>query len=191
MLVPRSAALLAGEVLAHAAWSISEAPEGEVLIPLAGILREGKVELIRFVPEELPEEFSGDFIAFARRQLQDQQGKLEAWTLAYDTRVARDQRKVDAIVFEVWGQAMAIPAMFAQPYQPFHSGTFRLLGEPFFLKTATSDAQDTTLSETLRTFRRGVENHHQVAALWDHWLAVDAPALPGSGRATKPWWRFW
>ena len=55
MLVPRSAALLAGEVLAHAVWSVSEAPEGEVLVPLAGTLHEGKVNLIRFVPEDLSE----------------------------------------------------------------------------------------------------------------------------------------
>lgn len=186
MIVPKSSSLLAGEVLAHAVWSISEAPEGEILVPLAGILREGKVELIRFVPEEL----SGDFIAVARQQLEDQQGKLEAWTLAYDTRVTRGQGKVDAIVFEVWGQGMATPAMFAQPYQPFHSGTFSLLGEPFFLGTATSDDQD-TLSETLRTFRRGVENHHQVAPLWDNWLKAGASGDPKLARATKPWWRFW
>lgn len=186
MLVPRSAGLLAGEVLAHAAWSISEAPEGEILVPLAGILREGKAEFIRFVPEEL----SGDFIAFARQQLEDQQSKLEAWTLAYDTRVTREQGKVDAIVFEVWGQGMAAPAMCAQPYQPFHSGTFKLLGEPFFLGASIPDAQD-TLSETLRTFRRGVENHHQAAVLWDTWLTAGASAGPDSGRATKPWWRFW
>jgi hypothetical protein len=190
MLVPRSAALLAGEVLAHAAWSLSEAPEGEVLIPLGGILREGRVELIRFVPEDLPEELSGDFIAFARQQLADQQGKLEAWTLAYDTRVTRGQGKVDAIVFEVWGQGMAAPAMFAQAYQPFHSGTFRLLGEPFFLGAAISDAQD-ALSETLRTFRRGVENHKQVAALWDNWQKASASGDLELTRATKPWWRFW
>lgn len=186
MLVPESAGLLAGEVLAHAVWSISEAPEGEILIPLAGMFCEGKVQLIRFVPEEL----SGDFIACARQQLEDQRGKLEAWTFAYDTRVTRDQGKVDAIVFEVWGQSMVTPATFAQPYQPFHSGTFRLLGEPFFLGAATSDAQD-TLSETLRTIRRGVENHHQVAALWENWLKADASGDPGSTRPTKPWWRFW
>ncbi len=186
MLVPRSAGLLAGEVLAHAVWSISEAPEGEILVPLAGMLREGKVELVRFVPEEL----SGDFITFARQQLEDQRSKLEAWTLAYDTRVTRDQGKVDAIVFEVWGQGMATSAMFAQPYQPFHSGMFKLLGEPFSLGAATSDAQD-TLAETLKTFRRGVANHHQVAVLWDGWLTAGASVDPESGGATKPWWRFW
>jgi hypothetical protein len=138
----------------------------------------------------VPEELSGDFIACARQQLEDQQGKLEAWTFAYDTRVTRDQGKVDAIVFEVWGQSMATPATFAQPYQPFHSGTFRLLGEPFFLGAATSDAQD-TFSETLRTIRTGVENHHQVAALWESWLKAGASGDPGSTCPTKPWWRFW
>lgn len=178
MIVPRSGALLAGEVLAHAAWSLSEAPEGEVLVPLGGILREGRVELVRFVPEEL----SGDFIAFARQQLADQQGNLEAWALAYDTRVTRDQGKVDAIVFEVWGQGMTTQAMFAQPYQPFHSGAFRLLGEPFLLGAAAPDAQD-AFSETLRAFRGGVENHKQVAGLWDNWRKASASA--------KPWWRVW
>lgn len=190
MLVPRSAALLAGEVLAHAAWSLSEAPEGEVLIPLGGILREGRVELIRFVSEALTAELSGAFIALTRQQLADQQGNLEAWTLAYDARVTRDQGKVDAIVFEVWGQGMTTPAMFAQAYQPFHFGTFRLLGEPFFLGTATSDAQD-ALSETLRTFRRGVENHKQVATLWDKWQKASASGDLELKHATKPWWRFW
>jgi hypothetical protein len=186
MLVPESAGLLAGQVLAHAAWSISEAPEGEILIPLAGTFCEGKVEFVRFVPEEL----SGDFIAFARQQLEDQRSKLEAWTLAYDARVTRDQGKVDAIVFEVWEQGMTTPATFAQPYQPFHAGIFKLLGEPFYLGATSSEGPD-TLSETLRTFRRGVENHHQAAVLWDGWLAAGASVDSESRGATKPWWRFW
>ena len=83
MLVPEPAGLLAGEVVAHAAWSISEAPEGEILIPLAGILHEGKVELIRFTSEDLPGELFESLLALARERLGNQQDLAEAWTLTY------------------------------------------------------------------------------------------------------------
>lgn len=37
MPVPEATALLAGFVLAHAAWSVSDLPEGQLLVPLAMI----------------------------------------------------------------------------------------------------------------------------------------------------------
>lgn len=37
MPVPEATALLAGFVFAHAAWSVSDLPEGQLLVPLAMI----------------------------------------------------------------------------------------------------------------------------------------------------------
>jgi len=45
--------LLAGSVLAHAAWSISDAPD--LLVPLAIVERNGQREVMRFEADTQPE----------------------------------------------------------------------------------------------------------------------------------------
>ena len=45
-MIPESALLLAGFVWAHAAWSISDAPD--LLVPLAMVERNGQREIMRF-----------------------------------------------------------------------------------------------------------------------------------------------
>jgi len=45
---PDSVVLLAGFVLAHAAWSVSDLPKGELLVPLAVVETGGKRQLLRF-----------------------------------------------------------------------------------------------------------------------------------------------
>jgi len=42
MSIPTIALRLAGFVLAHAAWSISDVPRGELLVPLAIVERQGQ-----------------------------------------------------------------------------------------------------------------------------------------------------
>lgn len=47
-MIPESVALLAGFVLAHAAWSVSDLPRGERLVPLAVVETAGQRQLLRF-----------------------------------------------------------------------------------------------------------------------------------------------
>jgi len=51
MAIPEPALLLAGFVLAHAAWSISDLPEGDLLVPLAVVEANGQRRLLRFEAE--------------------------------------------------------------------------------------------------------------------------------------------
>ena len=48
MVPPDSLMLLAGFVLAHAAWSVSDLPKGELLVPLAVVEKNGQRQLLRF-----------------------------------------------------------------------------------------------------------------------------------------------
>ena len=48
MVPPDSLILLAGFVLAHAAWSVSDLPKGELLVPLAIVEKNGQRQLLRF-----------------------------------------------------------------------------------------------------------------------------------------------
>jgi hypothetical protein len=48
IVTPDSVVLLAGFVLAHAAWSVSDLPKGQLLVPLAVVETGGQRQLLRF-----------------------------------------------------------------------------------------------------------------------------------------------
>src|SRR5512132_1724097 len=74
IVTPDSVVLLAGFVLAHAAWSVSDLPKGELLVPLAVVETGGQRQLLRF--EAQTQEQS---IAEAKATLTKRQGQLDAW----------------------------------------------------------------------------------------------------------------
>jgi hypothetical protein len=76
-MMPDSVVLLAGFVLAHAAWSISDVPKGELLIPLAVVESAGQRQLIRF---EAPTQEAA--IAKGKATLAGQQAELDARAFA-------------------------------------------------------------------------------------------------------------
>ena len=68
MLTPESAILLAGFVLAHAAWSVSDLPKGELLVPLAVVEKNGQRQLLRFEAQTQDQAIADGKGTIARRQ---------------------------------------------------------------------------------------------------------------------------
>jgi hypothetical protein len=62
--IPEAASLLAGFILAHAAWSVSDLPEGDFLVPLAIVETGSERKLVRF-DSETQEQAIAECKAFA------------------------------------------------------------------------------------------------------------------------------
>ena len=162
-----SALMLGGFVLAHAAWSISDAPD--LLCPLAVIERGRERELLRFEAETQMEAISkgketlatccvdADCWAFAR------EGLLNENPL-------RDRSEtVDVISVDIWAKGSASPITLIQRFEPYvKRQRFRLIGEPEV--SFDGRLQDLfTVRELLDLVQRGVLQHWKVATLWHEW----------------------
>jgi hypothetical protein len=69
-----SLVLLAGFAIAHAAWSVSDLPQGELLVPLAFVEKNGQRQLLRFEAKT-----QDQAIAEAKAALTQRQPELDAW----------------------------------------------------------------------------------------------------------------
>jgi len=72
--IPDSLILLAGFVLAHSAWSVSDLSKGEFLVPLAIVEKTGQRQLLRFEAQTQEQAIAEGKAALAQRQ-----GQLDAW----------------------------------------------------------------------------------------------------------------
>src|SRR6187551_2739418 len=122
MVVSESAGLLAGFVLGHAAWSVSDLPEGELLVPMAIVDNGGERRLVRFEAETQERA-----IAEAKKYVAEQQSALSSWALAREGQFNGGSGSVDVLVIDVWAREMKDAMSFVQPFQPFASGQFKLL----------------------------------------------------------------
>src|SRR3989442_15084255 len=77
--IPEAAAVLAGFVLAHAAWSASDLPKGDLLVPVAVIEVKGERRLLRFEAETQEQA-----IARGKAAMQDAMATADAWAFARD-----------------------------------------------------------------------------------------------------------
>jgi hypothetical protein len=72
-----AAVSLVGFVLAHAAWSVSDLLEGELLVPLAMTEKAGQRELHRFAAETREQA-----IASSKTAMGELSAKVDAWAFA-------------------------------------------------------------------------------------------------------------
>jgi hypothetical protein len=85
-------ALLAGFALAHAAWSVSDLPKGELLVPLAVVEKNGQRQLLRF--EAKTQEQA---IAQAKAALTQRQPELDAWAFVREGLLSEGTGTVDVL----------------------------------------------------------------------------------------------
>jgi len=161
MALPESALLLAGFVLAHSAWSISDAPE--LLVPLAMIERNSKREVLRF---ESPTQ--EEAIAKGKTHLADLKD-VDSWAFAREGLLNENGKKVDVISVDIWSRGSNERITLIQRFEPFSVRKhFRLIGEPDV--SVDGVIQDKAHSQkVLETVRKGVAQHSKVAPLWDTW----------------------
>src|SRR5262245_16292499 len=124
--IPEAVVLLAGFVLAHAAWSISDVPSGELLVPLAIIERSGQRHLQRF---EAPTQDAA--IAAGKKAVTDAMTRGETWAFAREGLLNDPAGKVDVLTIEFWSPEMETPLIIIQRFRPAASPNgFAILGEP-------------------------------------------------------------
>lgn len=164
-MIPEAAIVLAGFVLAHAAWSVSDLPEGELLVPLAIVEVDSERVLTRFEAETQEQAISAakEFVA-ARK------GSSSAWAMAREGTMNTGDGRVDVLVIEAWANGMEESITFIQPFQPHASGAFRLLG-PAIPVVEGSMLNEAESEPYLQGLYRGVGSHSQAAALWSGWQA--------------------
>ena len=116
--IPEVAAVLAGFVLAHAVWNVSDLPEGTLLVPLAIIEVSGERHLHRF--EAATQEQA---IAAGKAAMHDAMPTADAWAFARDGRLDRDGRVTDVVSVDFWAKGMTKPVTVIQKYKaPSKSG---------------------------------------------------------------------
>jgi hypothetical protein len=164
MIIPVLALRLAGFVLGHALWSISDLPEDEALVPLAMSEQAGKRKLVRF--EAGTQEQA---IWVGKEAMKKLTGCVDAWAFARDGLFREGTGKTDVILVDLWARGMKSPITIVQRYDPLAKrGRFKVIGEPFILingKVVDSSKYVESLSE----LHKGLLEHEKVAELWEGW----------------------
>src|ERR1700737_1555681 len=104
MAIPEFAVLLAGFVLAHATWSVSDLPKGDLLVPLAIVEKDGQRQLLRFEAETQEQA-----IAKGKATVAKLQAEADAWAFARENQFKDGDKYVDVISVDVWAKGMAAP----------------------------------------------------------------------------------
>jgi hypothetical protein len=161
--VPAVAAVLAGFVLAHAAWSISDLPNGDGFVPLAVVVVKGERRLQRFAGSPADEA-----VAKGRAAMRTAMSSADAWAFAYNSVTVTGGQRSHAIHVEFWSKEMAAPATLVQTYQPMtDSARFKIIAEPTIRPDAATSGNPEP--DILRNVRKGIASHPRVASLWDTW----------------------
>lgn len=163
MAVPEATALLAGFVLAHAAWSVSDLPEGQLLVPLAMIEEGSERKLVRFEAETQEEAISK-----GKEFVLEQKAAASTWAFAREGQINTATGYVDILVVEAWSDGMAEPITYIQPFQPFASGSFKLLG-PAVPVVGGSMLSPEASEPYLAELYRGISSHGKAVSLWASW----------------------
>jgi len=162
--IPEAATVLAGFVLAHAAWSASDLPKGDLLVPVAVVEVKGERRLLRFEAET--QELA---IARGKSAMHDAMATADAWAFARDGLVERGGHRVDVLSVDFWAKGMTKPVTLVQEYQPFaRSGKFRIVGDPTVVVEGIVQAP-AVMASVLEGVRAGIRSHPKVAGLWNSW----------------------
>jgi len=160
---PESAILLAGFVLGHAAWSISDLPKGALLVPLAIVEKSGQRQLLRFEAQTQDQAIADGKTTLAKRQ-----HEFDAWAFGREGLMQEARGKVDVLTVDAWATGMTRPITFVQRFSPYSSGTFRIKGDPIVVV----DGKALEGAEAVQLVKRlydGVRQHPKAGQLWQDW----------------------
>jgi len=158
--------LLAGFALAHAAWSVSDLPDSELLVPLAVVERGGQRELLRFEADTQEEA-----IKKGKRAVIEEID-ADAWAFAREgaLRLQATQLPQDVLVVDFWVEGMKNPSTIIQPFVRYtEGGRFRVVGE--MIVTSGGQMLDSSLmQQAVNAINEGIQEHPKVVELWHTWL---------------------
>ncbi|MEE9394558.1 MAG: hypothetical protein V3W41_18850 [Planctomycetota bacterium] len=167
ILISDQALNLGGFVLAHAAWSISDADDGALLVPLLVVEKSGERRMSRFEAETQEEAIACGFDAIDR--LGDD---VEVWAFAREALMKGEDESHDALVVHVWAKGMSDWIMILQAYKPINSERPFQLNSQFEVVIGDATVEDAALAPLSEEIDRGINDHPQAALMWNHWLEV-------------------
>ena len=161
---PDAAVSLAGFVLAHAVWSVSDLPQGELLVPLAMIEKAGQRKLQRYVAETQEQA-----IAEGKLEMGKLSGKVDAWAFAREGQINEGSGYVDVISVDAWAKGMTEATVFVQKFRPFASGKFGILGDPWVVDDGKLQNPSSS-SDLIAKLKLGIQSHSKAAEHWSEWF---------------------
>lgn len=165
--LPQPALSLAGFALAHAAWSISDTEDGELLCPLAVVeARDGTRRLVRFEADTQEEA-----IIAGKTAMREAAHDAAAWAFAREAawrKMGSDQAG-DVLAVDFWATGMSSAATIMQHFnRAANGGRFRIGGVPLLVVGGIQLATDVA-SPSITAIMDGVRAHAAVAELWPTW----------------------
>jgi len=164
VVISEGALLLAGFVLAHSAWSISDLPAGDFLVPLAIVESNGERKLLRFEADTQEQA-----ITRGKAEVASLSATVDAWAFAREGLMPDGDSKADVLSVDVWARGMDTPVTIVQRFVPNASeGGFRIVGEPILVAGGVVQP-DAASRSAIDAVLRGVQSHPKVAPLWSSW----------------------
>ena len=165
--LPQSALSLAGFTLAHAAWSLSDTDDGELLSPLAVVEQhDGARRLMRFEADTQEQA-----IIAGKTAMRDSSGDVAAWAFAREGAWSKmkSDHTGDVLAIDFWAKGMAAAATLTQPFNRAVNGSrFRIGGVPTLLVGSALLSADVARPH-IDAIMAGVRAHTVVAELWPTW----------------------
>ena len=165
MTLPESLLMLAGFVFAHSTWSVSDLPEGESLVPLVIVEKDGQRQLTRFEAET-----QAEAIAQGKAALAERGKEFDAWAFAREGQFKENGAYVDVLTIEAKTKDMKDSVSFIQRFQPYAKGKFKLIGEPMVV-VGSEVMSETEAAPLIAQLRRGIQSHKKAAELWSQWVS--------------------
>lgn len=164
--IPDDVLLFAGYTLAHAAYSISDVGEGELLIPFAMTEVGGEQTITRFEADS-----QADAIASGKRYIASIKEKSDLWTLAREgTMKAVDEKDVDALVVSAGCTNLEETLAVIQPFRP-NGGRDEFAILPDAAVVIGGQIEEGEEHIRLLTIVLEGVSYHPKAALWKTWRA--------------------
>jgi hypothetical protein len=158
---------LAGFALAHAAWSISDTDDGELLRPLAVV--EGTDGLRRLMRFEADTQEAA--IIAGKKAMIAASNESVAWAFAREAvwRRMEGEQPGDVLAIDFWATGMPNAATIMQHFNRATNGSrFRIGGVPSLVVNGTQLTFDVAKA-SFDTIMVGVHAHTAVAELWPTW----------------------
>jgi hypothetical protein len=164
MEIPDDVLLFSGFTLAHAAWSISDVPAGEFLVPLAITESSGgEREVLRF---EAPTQ--ADAIAAGKEHIAAVAGSCELWALVREGVMTTVDGEIDVLTVDAGRSGMATKLSVVQPFRPNRGrDEFAILAGGFVAVDAEAVEEEEN-SQLMAVVVEGVA-YHPKGSLWESW----------------------
>ncbi len=167
--VSESALRLAGFLLAHATWIITDLDPGELYVPQALCLKDGQLSLSVFEADTQVEA-----VANGKAFMKEEAGNFDGCAFARDGLVRQGDTAIDTLTIDMANEDGDFVLTMIQPYSKRDG--MRLLGAETFLTPDGSMTSDETADALRPIIHEGADSH---AGANKNWTALTSSRLPG------------